>query len=251
MGETRLQRDAAWRAIEIRRAVGRSIRQLREDAGLSLSAVASAAGIDRTFLRRLELGERGASVRTLATVLAVLGADLSIKGFPTTGPRIHDRFQAPMVEGLLRVLHRRWVRTPEVPVLRPARGVIDLVIADPAEPVVVGAEFQSELRRLEQQVRWHREKESSLPSADLWSRVDPATTTSRLLVLRSTAATRELARTYEATLGAAYPARTPDVTAALTGPGRRWPGPGIAWMRVEGARAELLDGPPRGVSLGR
>lgn len=250
MGETRLQREAGWRAVEIRRAVGRSIRQLREDAGLSLSAVASAAGIDRTFLRRIELGERGASVRTLATIMAVLGADLSIKGFPATGPRIHDRFQAPMVEGLLRVLHRRWVGTPEVPVLRPARGVIDLVIADPTEPVVVGAEFQSELRRLEQQIRWHREKESSLPSSELWARADREARTSRLLVLRSTAATRELARTYAATLSAAYPARTLDVIAALTGPGR-WPGPGIAWMRVEGGRADLLDGPPRGVGLGR
>ncbi len=156
-----------------------------------------------------------------------------------------------MVEGLLRVLRRRWVGTPEVPVLRPARGVIDLVIADPAEPVVIGAEFQSELRRLEQHIRWHREKEISLPSADLWARLDPATLTSRLLVLRSTAATRELARTYEATLSAAYPARTSDVIAALTGPDRPWPGPAIAWMRVEVSRAELLDGPPRGVSLGR
>lgn len=251
MGETRLQRDARRRAIDIGRAVGRSIRDLREDAGLTLSAVASAAGIDRTFLRRIELGERGASIRTLAAILAVLGADLSVKGFPTTGPRIHDRFQAPMVEGLLRVLHRRWVRTPEVPVLRPARGVIDLVIADPSERVVVGTEFQSELRRLEQQIRWHREKESSLPSADLWSRVDAATTTSRLLVLRVTSATRELARTYEATLGAAYPARASDVIDALTGTGRPWPGPGIAWMRVEDTRAELLHGPPRGVALGR
>ncbi|MEO5965927.1 MAG: helix-turn-helix transcriptional regulator [Candidatus Limnocylindrales bacterium] len=253
MGDTKLQRDARHRAREVGRAIGRELRTLREDAGLTITSVAAAAGIDRRFLSRIETGDRGSSLETLATVLAVLGADLSVKAYPTTGPRIRDRIQAAMVEAILRVLHPRWTASPEVPVWRPARGVVDLVVSNTDGPMVIASEFQSELRRLEQQVRWHREKELSLPSADLWRFVAPhdeATVTSRLLVLRSTRAMRDLANAYEATLRAAYPARAADVVEALTGD-RPWPGPGIAWMRVDGPRAALLDGPPRGVALGR
>jgi hypothetical protein len=68
-------------------------------------------------------------------------------------------------------------------------------------------------------------------------------------VLRSTATTRQLAREFEATLRAAYPAPTPAVLASLRG-GATWPGPGIVWVRIEGDRVELLEGPPRGVLLG-
>ena len=57
---------------------------------------------------------------------------------------------------------------------------------------------------------------------------------SRLLVLRSTVATRELARQFEATLAAAYPARTADVVNALTSADGHWPGDGIVWMHLDG-----------------
>lgn len=73
---------------------------------------------------------------------------------------------------------------------------------------------------------------------------------SKLLVLRSTVATRELARRYETVLGTAYPARALDVVAALTD-GADWPGSGIAWMYLESGHARLMTHPPRGVRLGR
>jgi transcriptional regulator with XRE-family HTH domain len=252
MGETRLRRDARRRALELRRAIGGEIRRLREDAGLTRAAVARAAGIDPSYLGLIEDASREAGYRVLSAIGAVLGADLSVRLFPTTGPRIHDRFQAAMEEALLRTLHRRWIASPEVPVLRPARGVIDVVLGDRTQPLLVAGELNSQIRRLEQQVRWHREKEQSLPSADLWrsAAADGNPVTSRLLVLRSTHDLRELARAFEATLAAAYPARAADVVAALT-TDAPWLGAGIAWMRVDGARVELLGGPPRGVGLGR
>lgn len=252
MGETKLQRDIRVRDLEMRRAIGRSVRDLREDAALTRAAVAHSAGIDSSFLGRIETGSREPSLSTLTAIATVLGADLSVRLFPTTGPRIRDRIQAPMVESLVRVIHGHWRPMPEVPVTRPARGVIDLVLADRRTPLLVAAEVNSELRRLEQQVRWHREKELSLPSSAAWRAAtgDDEPTTSRLLVLRSTRELRELAVSFEATLRAAYPARTRDVLDALTGP-TAWPGAGIVWMRIEAGRAELLDGPPRRVRLGR
>lgn len=176
-----------------------------------------------------------------------------MKLYPTTGPRIRDRIQAAMVETFLGILHRRWTAAPEVPVYRPARGVIDVVLSDAGVPVVVVSEFHSELRRLEQQIRWHREKEASLASADIWPFVSPdePPATSRPLVLRSTRPMRELAVTFEATLRAAYPGRAGDALEALTTASGGWPGAAILWVSVDGGKGHLLEGPPRGVRLGR
>ena len=90
---------ARHRAPPIRR---RALRRLREDAGLTRVAVASAAGIDPSYMTRIEERRREAGYEVLATVGAVLGADLSVRLFPNTGPTIHDRTQAPMGEALLR-----------------------------------------------------------------------------------------------------------------------------------------------------
>jgi transcriptional regulator with XRE-family HTH domain len=252
VGDTTVQREARRRALELRRSVGESLRRLREDAGLSQASVARAAGVDPTYIGRIEVGNNDPSLRVLAAIGAVLGADVSVRLFPTTGPRIHDRSQAPMEECVLREAHQRWIRAPEVVVIRPARGVIDLVLGERAERLLVASELQGQVRRLEQQVRWHREKELSLPSSQLWSfaSADGVPRTSRLLVLRSTAELRELAAAYPETLRAAYPARTADAVASLTGTAP-WPGAAIIWVHLHGHEARLMDGPPRGVSLGR
>lgn len=253
MGESKLEREIRRREHEVRRAIGQDIRELREDAALTRAAVATAAGIDRSFEGRVEAAQREPSLSTLTAIATVLGADLSVRLYPTTGPHIRDRIQAAMVEAVIASLHRRWTVSPEVPVHRPARGVIDAVMSDALARVVVAAEVNSELRRLEQQLRWHREKAESLPSAEVWPFIsaDGPMAVSRLLVLRSTRSMREIAVSYEATLKAAYPARARDAIDALRGPRAPWPGDAIIWIVVEGGRGRLLDGPPRGVRLGR
>jgi transcriptional regulator with XRE-family HTH domain len=252
MGETTYQRLARRRAPELRRSVGEAVRRLREDAGLTQAAVARASGVDPSYLARIEAGAHEPGFRVLAAIGAVLGADVSVRLFPTTGPRIHDRWQAPMEECLIRAAHRRWIASPEVLVTKPSRGVIDVTLGELTERLLVATEINSQLRRLEQQVRWHREKEASLPSSDLWPfmAADGPPRTSRLLVLRSTVELRHLAATYEETLRAAYPARTVDALASLTGTDP-WPGAAIVWIHLHGREARLMDGPPRGVALGR
>jgi hypothetical protein len=154
-----------------------------------------------------------------------------------------------MIETLLRSLGTEWRPHVEVPVSRPVRGVIDAVLERPNEGLLVATEAYSELRRLEQQIRWSAEKAAALGSSNL-VRPGPEPIVSRLLILRSTTATRRIGRDFAATMHAAYPARTVDVVSALRDDAP-WPGPGIAWIRIEGERVELLDGPPRGVQLGR
>jgi hypothetical protein len=159
-----------------------------------------------------------------------------------------------MIEALLGSLHDRWKRLVEVPVRRPARGFIDAVIADPTAGLVLAVEAQSQIRRVEQQLRWSADKAESLPSAAMWPVVAPPDrpppTISQILVLRSTRTMRDLARAYESTLASAFPAKTTDIRRSLT-EGAQWPGSGILWVAVEGGVGRILDHPPRGVSLGR
>jgi transcriptional regulator with XRE-family HTH domain len=251
VARTKLQINADRRAAEGRRVLGNEMRRLREDAGLSKAAVAAVAGIDATHLYLIEEGRREASAATVARVAAALGAEASTRLFPTSGPPIRDRFQARMVEAFLREIPPRWSRSVEVAVHRPVRGVIDAVLGDPAGRQVVAIECQSELRRLEQQLRWALAKSEALPSASIWPFLapDPADppAISSILLLRSTTATRDLARTFRATLAAAYPVEPADLLHALADPNVAWPGSGIIWVRLDGTKATILPGWPRGV----
>jgi transcriptional regulator with XRE-family HTH domain len=205
--------------------------------------------VNHGFLARIERGSREPSISVLAAIGDALGADLVVRLYPNTGPRIRDRIQAAIVEELLRIAHPRWKRFTEVAVYRPARGRVDVVLHDPQAAEIVATEVQSQVRRLEQQLGWARMKAESLPSADLW-RFTENPAVRQLLVLRSTSATRELAKQFESTLRAAYPARCAEVFAALTGDGP-WLASGLLWADVTGDVVRILDRPPRGVMLGR
>ena len=86
MGETKLQLQARHASVETQRAIGRSLRDLRTDAGLSIAAVAREAGIDRSFLSRIERGDRAAGVAVL-TAIATFSARIC--------PSRHSRTPAP------------------------------------------------------------------------------------------------------------------------------------------------------------
>ena len=138
-----------------------------------------------------------------------------------------------------------------MPVYRPVRGVIDLALADPAAAEIVAGEAHSEIRRAERQLRWAAEKADSLPSATgwPWMRSEPRIT--RLLILRSTRATREVVRAAPAMFGVAYPGRSSDAVAALVGGEGHVPHGAIIWVDMRGTASRLLDGPPRGITVGR
>jgi hypothetical protein len=114
----------------------------------------------------------------------------------------------------------------------------------------VATEVHSQIQRLEQQLGWAQLKAESLESADLSRSFGNTPLASRLLVLRSTRPTRELASRFEVTLRSAYPAPSGEVHAALVGDAP-WPGAGILWADVTGERTRILATPPSGVRLGR
>ncbi len=244
--------NVARRTGEVKRALGRDLRTAREDAGVTQAGLARTVGISPAHLCGIESGRAEASTEVLVRIADALGASVSVRVFPGTGPPIRDHISAAITDALVRELHPRWRRFPEVPVYRPVRGVIDLVLHDAAAGLIVASEIQSELRRLEQVVRWSNQKRDALPSAELWSfaanDVPPAT--SSLLVIRSTRANRATVRDAAALLTTAYGADCATVVAALRGLAP-WPGPGIVWATVEAGRCRILDGPPRGVRVGR
>jgi transcriptional regulator with XRE-family HTH domain len=246
----------------LRTATGRHARELtsvvvgeidrqRRDAGLSISALARGSNVSQAHISQVLAGEREPSIAVLTALTEALGADLSIRVYPGTGPKLRDGIQARIVEQLVRLAAPAWRRSIEVPVSRPARGYIDVVFDDPAQCVIVATEVQSRMDRLEQQVRWAQDKAQSLPSAELWRFLPATPTISRLLILRSTVATRDLARRFRATLERAYPALAADVYRALISGVKPWPGAGILWADVHGEVVRILDRPPRGVDVGR
>ena len=217
------------------------VAQLRADAGVTRASLAAAAGVDPAYLGRIESGHERPSVETYQRLALALGADLSTKLYPNTGPAIRDRHQATMLELLLQVAHPRWQRFTEVAVRNPSRGWIDAVLHDASARLAIASEIQSELRRLEQIVRWSGEKAASLPSWDGWPYLGQDPAISRIMVVRRTRATLAVARTFERQLRVAYPAHPDDALAALAGTSP-WPGPSLVWAVVEGKRSRLASG---------
>jgi transcriptional regulator with XRE-family HTH domain len=237
-------RERARTLRTLRERYGRQVADARTDAGATRAALARCAGLDPGHIWRIEAGTVSPSLEAMVAISSCLGMELGVRMFPVAGPRLHDRFQAPMVEALARFLGEAWRPQPEV-VVPGARGVIDLVLNRSLDQLSVACECHSELRRLEAVVRRIAEKEEGLRG-----QVGPTSNVSSLLLLRSTRSTRAIATTYEATLAAAFPARTTDMLDALRGTGA-WPGRGLVWASVVGGKALILPGVPRGVRVGR
>jgi transcriptional regulator with XRE-family HTH domain len=247
MGRTKLEQQVADRQRALRRAVGEELRRVREDEGLSLRSVSAAAGYHHSHLPRIETGDRDGSLDAVAAFAAAMGHQVSLRLFPTTGPRVRDHLQVRMIEALLAALHPRWVPRLEVPVYRPARGVIDVVLQDRATSDIVAGEGHSTLATVERQLRWAGQKADSLPSADgwPWARTVEPPRVSRFLLLRSTRAMHELVGGLPEVFRAAYPADPGEAYASLTGGEAGWPGAAILWVDIDGAATTILHGLPR------
>lgn len=239
MSTTRFVKSAARTASQLRLRLVEDLDRLRSDAGVSMAELARAAEVPSPYLSRILAGKAHPTFETYARLGAVLGADLSARYYPNTGPAIRDRHQARILESLLGTVVPPWHPYIEVVVRRPSRGFIDVVLHDPRAHVVVATEIESELRRLEQRIRWSHDKAESLPSWIGWSQLGDAAEVSQLLIVRSTRATREIGREFDRVLRAAYPAHPDDALAALTG-SARWPGAALIWARFDDRQTRFL-----------
>jgi transcriptional regulator with XRE-family HTH domain len=237
MRRTRIEIAADRAAALMRRRLTEDLDRLCRDAGVSQRQLAAATGLSRSFVWRIANGEARPSLETYALLAAALGADPVARLYPTTGPLVRDRHQAPILEELIGLLHPRWAPHPEARVRRPSAGWIDVALVERRAKLVVATEIQSEINRVEQQIRWSQEKAASLPSWDGWAALeDPAV--SRLLIVRSTRTSRRVASEFTRQLRAAYPAHPADALASLAGDAP-WPGASLVWARIAAGRVRF------------
>ncbi|MFN8629129.1 MAG: helix-turn-helix transcriptional regulator [Chloroflexota bacterium] len=242
MGDRNFDQAVAKGAEAAARRFRDDVHRLRSDAGISVPRLAAAAKIGESYLYRILDGRAEPSDEVRARIAVALGADLSIRLFPTTGPLVRDRHQARIAETLLAVHHPRWQPFGEVRVTRPSRGWIDLAFHESRERLLVATEIQSEINRLEELIRWADEKARSLPSWDGWPMLGEPPAISRLLVVRRTRATRAVVAQFARQLRLAYPAHPDDAIEALTAAQAPWPGPAMVWAEVTAASAQLVGG---------
>jgi hypothetical protein len=208
---------------------------------VSRRVLAATAGLSLGYVNDVLAGTQAPTLEVYHRLAAALSADLSLRLYPNTGPHIHDRWQAPMLEEVLRVRHPRWDPYPEAFVTRPIQGWVDLALHEPRERVLVATELQSEIRRFEQLVRWQAAKAQALPSWEGFVHLGDAPRISQLMIVRRTRATRQAAAEFHRQLRAAFPAHPDDALAALTGTAP-WPGAALAWMVVDAKGARLVPG---------
>ena len=244
MAQTRLERSIVARQRACRQAIGRELQRARHEAGLSVRKVGIEAGVDPSHIRRVELGESALSQDALVAVSAVIGHDVSMRLYPSSGPRVRDHVQVRLLDALLRELHPRWKPRLEVPVYRPVHGVIDVVLEDRDANAVVSGEAHSVLHAVDAQIRWAAQKTDALPSADGWPWGMDGPARSRLLLLRDSSALRSMVGSASGVFDAAYPAASMAAFESLVGD-RPWPGSAIVWVHVDGSASRLLHGQPR------
>ena len=115
------------------------------------------------------------------------------------------------------------------------------MLEDDRDRLLVATELESDIRRIEQILRWSREKAHSLPSASAWPSWardgDPGI--SQLLIVRWTRANRDAAEAARRQLREAFPADPRDALDALTG-AAGWPGPAMLWARLDRTEPRLV-----------
>jgi transcriptional regulator with XRE-family HTH domain len=242
MHRTRLRALADRRTDHLRRTLVEDLRRLVADSGLTIAAIAAAADLSPQYVSHIIAGTERPTLEAYGRLAAVLGADLHARLYPNTGPAIHDRHQAPVLEFLLASRHARWAASTEVLVRAPTRGWVDAAFHEPREGVIVATEIEEGLRRLEQLIRWSGAKAESLPSWEGWAQLgEPAPAVSRLLVVRRTRTSRRTAAEFAQQLRVAYPAHPDDAIASLrrTQP---WPGAALIWVVEEAGRVRFAAG---------
>ncbi len=239
MASRRTASAAARKGRAARDRIRSDLEGLCRDAGVSQAALARASGVPQSYVSRILAGSVRPTLETYVRLATALGADFSARIYPNTGPAIHDRQSVPILEVVLRQLHPRWKAFTEVPVVRPGRGWIDVVLYDAKAALLVAVEIESTLRRIEQLVRWSELKAESLPSWERWPTLAPTPSVSRALVVRWSRTNRTIVREAARQLRVAYAADPADALEALVGVDA-WPGPALLWARTDKGGPRLV-----------
>jgi transcriptional regulator with XRE-family HTH domain len=201
---------------------GLSLRALRRRRGWTQTQLAAAAGISQTAISRIERG-RGdrLTVRTLAHVLATLGARISVRvlSHGEDLDRLLDAGHAEIVERVTRLLRRRgWEVAPEVTFsVYGERGSIDVLATHPSTGALLVVEVKSAVPDVQATLAGI-DRKARLALGIARERGWPARSISRWLVLPGDKTSRRRVERHAATFSAALPGRTVEMRRWSTAP---------------------------------
>ncbi len=210
--------------------IATDLRGTRHAMGLSQATVASAAGISRSYVGRLERNEVAApNLDHLASTAAALGLRLRFALYPDGEP-VRDRVQLRILELLRARIHPSIAWRTEVPLPIPGdRRAWDAVAM--ADDGWTGLEAISRLGAVDATLRSVNQKQRDDPRV---ARV--------ILAIADTTRNRAALRAAIASVRAEYPLDTRTVLAAF-GAGRSPPLSGIVLVRIPGSREEARREP--------
>lgn len=210
--------------------IATDLRGTRHAMGLSQATVASAAGISRSYVGRLERNEVAApNLDHLASTAAALGLRLQFALYPDGEP-VRDRVQLRILELLRARIHPSIAWRTEVPLPIPGdRRAWDAVAM--ADDGWTGLEAISRLGAVDATLRSVNQKQRDDPRV---ARV--------ILAIADTTRNRAALRAAIASVRAEYPLDTRTVLAAF-GAGRSPPLSGIVLVRIPGSREEARREP--------
>ncbi len=197
---------------------GLSLRALRRRRGWTQARLAEAAGISQTAISRIERG-RGdrLTVRTLALVLAALGARVSVRvmSHGEDVDRLLDAGHAEIVERVSRILRRRgWEVAPEVTFnVYGERGSIDILATHRQTGALLVVEVKSTVPDVQATLAGI-DRKTRLAKSVARERGWPAHSISRWLVVPGDKTSRRRIERHADTFSAALPGRTVEM--------RRW-----------------------------
>jgi transcriptional regulator with XRE-family HTH domain len=222
---TSVRRSAIQRGDrELRRTAFRfaeDFRELRLRAGVSQGAIATAIGVDRSVITRLERADPSICPTIRARACAVLGADFRMQLYRERGALIYDAAHARIVERLVGMVGIGW--RVELEQSLPHRRSIDVCLF--SRRCIVLNEVETRVRRREEiQRELHAKRDAA---TDRFGSDRPIHV---LLVMPPTHRHRAIVREHAAQLAASFRARLSAIRSALADAALPFPGDGILWV---------------------
>jgi transcriptional regulator with XRE-family HTH domain len=206
--------------------IGRTLRLLRQRAGLRQADVATGAGVSQQLISKVERGRCGQlSGRTLRRIFAAVDADVVtfVRWRGGELDRLFDEGHADLVGRIAGLLRRHgWEVLTEVTYSEfGERGSIDLLAWHPARRVLLIVEVKTEITSSEELLRRHDTKVRLGPkiARDRFGLI-PAST-ARLLVLGESQANRNRFARLRNVMRSAYPMEPREVRRWLSDPDDR------------------------------
>jgi HTH-type transcriptional regulator / antitoxin HipB len=204
--QTRHARIGRSRAATLRMRVGSELRLARTAAGLTQRQLAGLVGVSQPFVSLVELGKRGADLRTACALASAAGSELSMRLFPAASVRLRDSGQLEAVQFIVGRAHPGWHPRIELPVGHDRRAA-DLVLVGAEQ--ILHIEVERSLVDFQAQFRAAQLKRAALQE-------QLGRPTRLVIALPGTRRTRRILAEVLPGLGGVLPARTAAVWRAIT-----------------------------------